>query len=182
MDWPLKRKSSYPNRQTEPVALWGLGLYAQDEWRVSKSLKLTLALRAERNSNPVCQTNCGSLLDGAFNNLLGAGVINANAPYNSFVDANRHQLYRGVDTLDFAPRFGFAWSPGGSDRTVIRGGFGIFYDAPPADGVDNYMLNLPNSVTIVQANPGANPNTTGAIPWGDTTTPNSPWIHGTELG
>ena len=174
----FETEERFPSRQTEPVALWGLGLYAQDEWRVSKSLKLTLALRAERNSNPVCQTNCGSLLDGAFNNLLGAGVINANAPYNSFVDANRHQLYRGVDTLDFAPRFGFAWSPGGSDRTVIRGGFGIFYDAPPADGVDNYMVNLPNSVTIVQANPGANPNTTGAIPWGDTTTPNSPYITG----
>ena len=32
-----------PRRATEPVALWGLGLYAQDEWRVNKSLKLTLA-------------------------------------------------------------------------------------------------------------------------------------------
>ena len=44
-----------------PVALWGLGLYAQDEWRVSKNLKLTLALRAEHDSNPVCQLNCASL-------------------------------------------------------------------------------------------------------------------------
>ena len=30
-------QSNYPNRATYPVALWGLGMYAQDEWRVNKS-------------------------------------------------------------------------------------------------------------------------------------------------
>ena len=39
----------------------------QDEWRVNKSLKLTFALRAEHNSNPVCQNNCAALLNGSFN-------------------------------------------------------------------------------------------------------------------
>ena len=58
--------SNYPNRGTYPVALWGLGLYAQDEWRVSKSLKITLALRAEKNSNPVCQPNCAALFNAPF--------------------------------------------------------------------------------------------------------------------
>src|SRR5262249_2661513 len=55
-------EQNFPSRGTEPVALWGLGLYAQDEWRVSKSLKITLALRAEHNSNPVCNLNCASYL------------------------------------------------------------------------------------------------------------------------
>jgi len=160
---------NFPSRATEPVALWGVGAYAQDEWRVNKSLKLTFALRAEHNSNPHCQTACGSLLDGSFQGLVGSGAINPAAPYNSFINANRTNLYRGVDSINWGPRFGFAWSPGGSDKTVVRGGFGIFYDALAAGVVDNFMLNIPNVVTVYN---------TGAIPWADTTTPNSPYVQG----
>src|SRR5271157_3930537 len=47
-----------------PVAMWGLGVYAQDEWAAASNLKFTFALRGERNSNPVCQFNCFANLDG----------------------------------------------------------------------------------------------------------------------
>jgi hypothetical protein len=161
-------RKRYSSRLTEPVAIWGLGLYAQDEWRVNKTLKLTFALRAEHNSNPKCNLNCGSLLDGNFNTLLNNGTISDSAPYNSFVQANRNSLYHGVDNINWGPRFGFAWSPGGSDKTVIRGGFGIFYDALAAGVADNFMLNLPNVVTVYS---------NGAA-WADTTTANSPYIQG----
>ncbi|MGC2110544.1 MAG: carboxypeptidase regulatory-like domain-containing protein [Candidatus Korobacteraceae bacterium] len=168
-------RQRFPSRGTEPVALWGLGLYAQDEWRASKSLKLTFALRAEHNSNPHCQLACGALLDGGFNNLVNTGVISQAAPYNSFINSGRTNLYSGVDSINWGPRFGFAWSPGGSDKTVVRGGFGIFYDALAAGVGDNFMLNLPNVVT---AYIGASPVGPGTIPWGDTTTANSPYIQG----
>jgi hypothetical protein len=142
----LQYRQRFPSRATQPVALWGMGLYGQDEWRVNKSLKLTLALRAEHNSNPVCQLDCAALLTAPFNTLLAEGMLSPTTPYNSIIDANRHQIYRSTDMINWSPRVGFAWSPGGSDRTVVRGGFGIFYDALPAVIGDQFMINLPGLV------------------------------------
>ncbi|HKD86337.1 MAG TPA: carboxypeptidase regulatory-like domain-containing protein [Terriglobales bacterium] len=139
-------RQTFPSRATEPIALWGLGVYGQDEWRVSRSLKLTLALRGEHNSNPVCQTNCAALLDSSFNALLATGQLTATTPYNSVIDANRHQIFRSTDAINISPRVGFAWSPRGDDKTVVRGGFGVLYDALPAVLGDQFMLNLPNLV------------------------------------
>ena len=160
-------RQRFPSRVSQPVALWGLGLYAQDEWRVRPNLSITLGLRAEKNSNPVCQTNCGSLLNNSFNNLLGAGQLSNSTPYNSIIDANRHQLYNGTDAIDWGPRFGFAWTPLGPN-TVLRGGFGLFMDAFPAVVADSFMTNLPGLVQV---------NITDT-PWADTTTSNSPYIQG----
>jgi hypothetical protein len=163
---------SFPNRGSYPVALWGIGLYAQDEWRVNKSLKLTFALRAEHDSNPVCQLNCSSLFTGPFSTVSTA----ITTPYDQMIDANRHQIFRSVDAIDWAPRFGFAWSPGGSDKTVLRGGFGIFYDAFPAVLGDDFMTNIPTVIPVTQfTSPGV---PTGVL-WADQTTPGvSPWIIG----
>src|SRR5258708_28305974 len=43
-----------------------------------------------------------------------------------------HRNVTGIDTNDFSPRFGFAYTL--QPKTVIRGGYGIFYD-PPRNGV-----------------------------------------------
>jgi hypothetical protein len=152
---------NFPSRATEPVALWGIGVYAQDEWRVSKSLKLTLALRAEHNSNPNCNLNCASYLSSPF----VATSTDPNTPYNQMITANQAGVFRGTDAINLAPRFGFAWSPGGNDKTVVRGGFGIFYDAFPSIYADNSMTNLPNLV----------PEVLFGVPWADNTTPAGAW-------
>ncbi len=132
-----------------PVAMWGMGLYAQDEWNVKSNLKLTLAVRAERNSNPVCQFNCFANFKTGFYGLSSfTSADPGSVPYSSDIAYNQHQAYPGVDFLDWSPRFGFSWSPGSDQKTVISGGFGIFYDSPPSGLVDNLLANPPVSVTF----------------------------------
>jgi hypothetical protein len=133
-----------------PVALWGLGVYAMDEWKVKPNLTLTLAIRAERNSNPVCQINCFANFKSDWFSLpsVVAGANAGNIPYTSDIATNLHQAYPGVDTIDWSPRFGFSWSPRSNGKQVISGGFGIFYDNPPAGLVDDLLLNPPVSTQI----------------------------------
>lgn len=159
----IQYRQRFPSRSTQPVALWGIGVYGQDEWRVNNKLKVTVALRAEHNSNPVCQTDCAALLNSSFNNLLAAGQLTADTPYNTIISANQHQIYRATDKINISPRVGFAWSPFNNDRTVVRGGFGIFYDALPAVLGDQFMLNLPGLVEERIPNTlWADPTTAGA--------------------
>jgi hypothetical protein len=132
-----------------PIAMWGMGLYAQDEWKVMPKLTLTLALRAERSSNPVCQFNCFANFNAPWSSL--ASVTSATpgtVPYSSDIATGLHQAYQGVDGVNWSPRIGFAWSPGSGGKTVINGGFGIFYDSPAAGLVDDLLANPPASVAI----------------------------------
>jgi hypothetical protein len=149
-----------------PVALWGVGFYAQDEWKVKPRLTLTLALRLEHNSNPVCQKNCFANFTGPFSSLAtvqagaGAGAV----PYSSDIKYNQHQAFQGIDALNPSPRVAFSWSPFASNTTVISGGIGLFYDNPAAGMVDNLLANPPVAVAL-RIHP--NPNT-GTLPFDGT--------------
>ena len=76
------------------MATWGIGVYGQDEWRATSRLKLTLALRVERNSNPVCQTNCFANLTGPFTSTASAQAGFAgseNVPYSADIKFGQHR-------------------------------------------------------------------------------------------
>ena len=147
---------AYQYRKTDnlasdvPIALWGLGMYAMDEWQVKHNLKLTLVLRAERNSNPVCQINCFANFVSGWSNLpsVTAGGNSGTVPYINDIKFGQHSAFPGVDTIDMSPRFGFNWSPFSDNKTIISGGFGIFYDSPAAGLVDDLLANPPVAVSL----------------------------------
>jgi hypothetical protein len=135
----------FPTRLEQPMAMYSFGVYVQDQWRVNRQLKLTMTLRADRNSNLVCQTNCFSRLTSPFNLV----THDPTTPYNQLVKSNQHTAFPNIEKVVFQPRFGFAWSPRGDQKTVLRGGVGLFSDLYPGTIVDSFARNTPSLNSFV---------------------------------
>jgi hypothetical protein len=75
-----------------------------------------------------------------------------------------------TDTNNLSPRAGFAWSPGKSRRTVVRGSFGLFYDRVPLRALANALLfsagQLSVSLSPTQTGAPVFPNILAAVPAG----------------
>jgi hypothetical protein len=69
----------------------------------------------------------------------------------------------------FMPRFSFAWTPGGSGRTSVRGGVGLFYDRPEG----NLYFSLPNNPPFALSSEYQNGNLSN--PGGGTAAALAPW-------
>ena len=130
-------QQAFVNNPTAHLALYNIGIYAQDEWQASPKLKLTFGLRVDRTGNPLCQNGCFSTYPGAFPNAA-ASLTN---PYSSEINNNASHAF-GVDTVNLQPRFGFNYGIG--SNTVIRGGVGWFADLYPATFLDGPIQNFPN--------------------------------------
>lgn len=79
----------------------------------------------------------------------------------------RYQLQTFTDsTHDFAPRLGFAYDLLGADKTVIRGGLGIYYSQIVDNSEANYALTGPTGVFNYTATPGqvGFPSSVSAVP------------------
>jgi len=76
-----------------------------------------------------------------------------NSAFVQAVPANRERGLFKAENL-FAPRVGFSWSPLSGDKTVLRGGFGIFYDKPEG----NVWFGQPGIVPFLQAATFSNAN------------------------
>lgn len=135
-------QQAFPLSAWNRIADYTLGLYGQEEWHARSNLTLTLALRADHQSNPVCENSCFTRLSGPFNSLSH----DPNQPYGTGILTNQKQAYANTDAIVWSPRFSFAWQPlGVSQNTVIRGGVGIFCDQVPATLAASLAYNPPYS-------------------------------------
>jgi len=55
---------------------------------------------------------------------------------------------------NFQPRLGFAWNPGGDARTVIRGGYGMYYTQIRTNALAGYLINGLDGIATYTATPG----------------------------
>jgi hypothetical protein len=122
----------------QPIAFYSFGLYFQDEYRVTSKLKLTLALRADRNSGGACQHDCSSAPFQDFS----AMSHDPNLPFDTITNPGSKSILPAVEKIVFEPRFGLAWTPFG-DKTVIRAGIGQFSDLYPGTILDRFTTNFP---------------------------------------
>jgi len=148
---------NFAQSSPQPLAIYSFGLYFQDEIRISPKFKLTLALRADRNSGGVCQSDCVSIPAVPFQELSHDAAI----PFNQMVTAGQSNILRDVEKVVFQPRVGFAWSPF-HEGTVIRGGIGLFSDLYPGTLLDNFTTNFPEVTSFSIPGGSVNPAETGS--------------------
>ncbi|MBC7927403.1 MAG: TonB-dependent receptor, partial [Bryobacteraceae bacterium] len=102
------------------IRIWESNGYVQDDWRISPKLTINVGLRYEFDTPPTEKYDRWTNFDVVTGKLLIAGFNTDSAT--------------GIqpDTNNFAPRIGFAWQP--RQGTVIRGGFGLFYNPAGSEG------------------------------------------------
>jgi hypothetical protein len=112
--------------------------YVQDEWRATRKLTLNIGLRYEYNANWVETRNLLSNFDV---DLATPSIIVAQ-------DGSRtSRALQATDRNNFAPRFGFAYSL--TNKTVLRGGYGIFIGNYEGTGGGRFMLgNPPQTISV----------------------------------
>lgn len=98
--------------------------YFQDDWQIHSRVTLNLGVRYERNSVPT-----------EVNGLIAA------------------QYRFRPDRNNIAPRFGFAWRADRDGRTVVRGGYGIYYNVLELSFLGLTRFNPPLITNLVAANP-----------------------------
>jgi hypothetical protein len=131
---------SFTSETTLPISFFNLGLYGQDEWHARPNLSVTWALRAEHYSNPACRSRCFARLAGPYESVSH----DPGQPYNQAILVSQRRAFEGIDSVLWSPRFSFAWQPlGVSHTSVVRGGFGIFYDPLQGLILDSFSGNSP---------------------------------------
>ena len=139
---------------------WEHGLYVQDDYRVTNKLTLNFGLRWELATPWTEIHNRLANFVPALDNVFPVGT--SQIPQNTMYNANY---------LNFEPRFGAAYQLG--SKTVIRAGFGLFYDftSESVNSLGNNNapfagnLSITNNVTATNLTTGITPLSAGFLPY-----------------
>jgi len=148
--------------------------YAQDEFRFRPNLTLTYGLRysyfgpatdAQGHATSFDPSSFNLSVAPQINQATGLLVSGTGTPLNGVIIGGSNSRFGDAvaphDTLDFAPRFGIAWDPFKTGRTSIRAGFGVFFDAPAVNSLEQFQFSNPpfvQNITIsgtTLSNPGS---------------------------
>ena len=105
--------------------------FINDSYRVTPRFTINAGLRYEYNSPPVDAQDRANIYDVVSRNLVPVGT---NGVPRSGFDADKN---------NFAPRVGFAWTIGDDQATVLRGGYGIYYDQSALAPAEALYFNSP---------------------------------------
>ncbi|HEV7891959.1 MAG TPA: TonB-dependent receptor [Pyrinomonadaceae bacterium] len=105
--------------------------FVNDQIRLTPRLTLSAGLRYEYNTPPVDAEDRANVYDTATRTLVGVGTNGV--PRSGF----------GSDRNNFAPRVGLAWTIGESGKTVLRAGYGVYYDQSPLAPGEALYFNRP---------------------------------------
>lgn len=128
---------------------WENGFFAQDDFKVNRKLTLNLGIRYDLFTWPSEASNHMSNFNPATGELVEAGTPAAAGYNHSLIDTPKK---------NFGPRFGFAYDLFGTGKTVLRGGYGLYYyldrggvaeelsENPDFNGIQTYY-NCPTATT-----------------------------------
>ncbi len=105
--------------------------FFNDSWRVTPRLTLTAGLRYEYNSPAVDAFDRANIFDPATRSLVAVGTNNV--PRSGYEP----------DKNNFAPRVGIAYTLGDEGETVLRAGYGVYYDQSPLAPGEALYFNKP---------------------------------------
>lgn len=108
-------------KPTYQISTMDLGVFVQDNWKFSPRLTLELGLRWDHENMPLADPNL-TTATGSF------------APYIGLTN-------NPTDNTDFGPRVGFSYDLYGNGKTILRGGYGIYYGRITNGNIENVRLS-----------------------------------------
>ncbi|HEY0729903.1 MAG TPA: TonB-dependent receptor, partial [Pyrinomonadaceae bacterium] len=144
-DFMLGRADSYSEDQFDVTVNLRFGrreFFAQDTWRIRPNFTLDYGVRYQyfvpvtdannvltsfdpalynRANAPTCRTAaCAALIRGTGNELNGIAIAGSTSRFGEAISPS--------DKNNFSPRLGISWDPFKSGKTVVRAGYGLYYD------------------------------------------------------
>ena len=124
--------------------------YAQDKWQIKPNLTLSMGIRYDLEQTPINEVD----------NPL-------------FSDPSKYP----IDTNNFSPRLGIIWNPDNESKSVVRAGYGMFYDRTLLGTIDDFFFANKYSTSFTAQFPQDNPDTS----WASGRLPTEPVLNTTTV-